>query len=77
MTWSIRHDNEGLIEWKREDGLATIRKRRRGDGNGYIVRIDRLEQAPEGRTYRRESVETETAADEYVDRWQTKFALEE
>ncbi|MFC6614201.1 hypothetical protein ACFQAS_04400 [Halopenitus salinus] len=77
MTWSVRRDEEGLIEWERRDGLATIRRRRRGGGDGYVVRIDVLEQAPEGRTYRRKTVESEGDADEHVDRWRSEFALEE
>ncbi|SEH64765.1 hypothetical protein SAMN05192561_1207 [Halopenitus malekzadehii] len=73
MSWRVRRDRDGITEWERSDGLASIRKRDRGDGEGYVVRVDRLEQAPEGRTYRRESVADEAAADELVDDWREAF----
>ncbi|QHS15802.1 DUF7543 family protein [Halopenitus persicus] len=73
MSWRVRRDRDGITEWERSDGLASIRKRERADGAGYVVRIDRLEQAPEGRTYRRESVADAAAADALVDEWQETF----
>ncbi|WP_280536336.1 hypothetical protein [Halopenitus sp. POP-27] len=73
MSWRVRRDRDGITEWERSDGLASIRKRDRGDDEGYVVRVDRLEQAPEGRTYRRESVADEAAADELVDDWREAF----
>ena len=68
MEWTRSRDDEGLEEWTREDGYATIRRRRRPDGE-WVVRLDRLHQAPDGRGYRRERVADETAARELVDAW--------
>jgi hypothetical protein len=68
MEWTRSRDDEGLEEWTREDGYATIRRRRRPDGE-WVVRLDRLHQAPDGRGYRRERVADETAARELVEAW--------
>jgi hypothetical protein len=46
-------DDDPVTEWTRRDGHATVRVRPRADG-GFVVRYDRLEQAPEGRAYRHE-----------------------
>jgi hypothetical protein len=56
-------EREGPVEeWTRNDGLATVRLRERADGS-FVVRYDRLEQAPEGRAYRHERrPDRETAA---------------
>jgi hypothetical protein len=69
MEWTRTRDEEGLDEWTREDGHATIRRRRRPDGE-WVVRLDRLHQASEGREYRRERVADGTAAMELVREWQ-------
>ena len=68
MEWTRTRDDEGLEEWTREDGYATLRRRRRPDGE-WVVRLDRLHQAPDGRGYRRERVADETAARELLDAW--------
>jgi hypothetical protein len=68
MEWTRTRDEEGLEEWTREDGHATIRQRRRPDGE-WVVRFDRLHQASEGRAYRRERVADESAARELLDAW--------
>jgi hypothetical protein len=70
MEWTRTRDDDGLVEWTREDGHATIRRRRRPDGE-WVVRLDRLHQAPEGRGYRRERVADEPAARELVDAWKS------
>ncbi|QCJ47899.1 MULTISPECIES: DUF7543 family protein [Haloprofundus] len=72
MGWTRAETTERLTEWKRADGWATIRLRETGAGR-WVVRLDRLEQAPEGRTYRRESVETRDAALELVEEWRETF----
>lgn len=61
------HD-DGLVEWTRRDGLATVRVRERADG-GFVVRYDRLEQAPEGETYRRERCADRETALELAAAW--------
>lgn len=68
MKWTQTRDDDGVLEWTREDGHATIRRRRRPDGE-WVVRLDRLHQASEGRGYRRERVADEPAARELVDAW--------
>jgi hypothetical protein len=68
MEWTRTREDEALVEWIRADGHATVRRRRRPDGE-WVVRLDRLHQAPEGRGYRRERVADATAAAELVDAW--------
>lgn len=68
MGWTKVETAERFTEWERDDGWATIRLRETGAGR-WVVRLDRLEQAPDGRTYRRESVETREAALELVEEW--------
>ncbi|MFC4360066.1 hypothetical protein ACFO0N_19120 [Halobium salinum] len=75
MSW-VEADADGVVEWERSDGYATIRLRERHDGS-WAVRLDRLFQAPEGQLYRRETAPTETAARAVVERWQTEFDVEE
>ncbi|MFB6089895.1 MAG: hypothetical protein ABEJ97_02445 [Halobellus sp.] len=71
MDWSRTRDEEGLVEWTREDGYVTLRRRRRPDG-GWVVRLDRLYQAPDGSGYRRERVEDEQAAESVLERWKAE-----
>jgi hypothetical protein len=67
MEWE--QTREGAVEeWTRTDGLATVRLRERADGT-YVVRYDRLEQAPEGRTYRYERRESRAAAVDLAATW--------
>ncbi|WP_049984861.1 DUF7543 family protein [Halobellus rufus] len=75
MEWSRSEDGEAFVEWTREDGYATIRRRQRADG-GWVVHYDRLYQAPEGSGYRRERVADLEAADELVEAWQTSDPIE-
>jgi len=70
MDWEQTTADDGLEEWTRADGNATIRLRRRTDGQ-FAVRLDRLFQADEGRGYAYSVVESRSAADEIVDGWQT------
>lgn len=70
MEWTRSRDDDGLVEWTREDGYATIRRRRRPDGE-WVVRLDQLHQAPEGRAYRRERVTDESAAVAVLNEWKS------
>ena len=70
MEWTQSRDDDGLVEWTREDGYATLRRRRRPDGE-WIVRLDRLHQAPDGRAYRHERVTSESAAVAVIDGWKS------
>jgi len=70
MEW--RRTREGAVdEWTRRDGLATVRVRERPDG-AFVVRYDRLEQAPEGRAYRRERCRDRETAAEVAAEWRAE-----
>ena len=73
MEWDQTTVADGVKEWIRADGNATIRLRRRTDGR-FAVRLDRLYQADEDRGYAYEVVETRAAADALVDEWQAESA---
>lgn len=75
MDWEQTTADEGIEEWTRADGNATIRLRRRTDGR-FVVRLDRLYQADEARSYAYEVVADRAAADALVDDWQTEAAAE-
>jgi hypothetical protein len=70
MEWTRTRNDEEVVEWTREDGYATLRRRRRPDGE-WVVRFDRLHQAPGGRGYRHERVAGESAARDVIDRWKS------
>jgi hypothetical protein len=70
MEWTQSRVDDSLVEWTREDGYATLRRRRRPDGE-WIVRLDRLHQAPDGRAYRHERVTSESAAVAVIDEWKS------
>ena len=73
MEWTRTRNETGLVEWTREDGHATVRRRRRPDGE-WVVRFDRLHQAPDGRGYRHERVTDESAARELLEAWKREGA---
>jgi len=68
MDWERTRADDGLEEWTRADGHATIRLRRRTDDR-FAVRLDRLHQADEGRGYAFEVVDTRPAAEALVEQW--------
>jgi len=68
MDWSRTREDDGLVEWTRADGYATLRRRRRPDGT-WVIRLDRLYQAPDGSAYRRERVDDEGAAEALIEAW--------
>ncbi|MFC5366177.1 DUF7543 family protein [Salinirubrum litoreum] len=72
MSWHESNAREGVTEWERDDGYATIRLRERGDGR-FVVRFDRLIQASEGDGYRRETVESREAGEELAEEWRDEF----
>lgn len=65
--WTERTDGP-TTEWERRDGTATVRVRERPDGR-YVVRLDRLTQAPEGPAYRHAVVPDREAALERARAW--------
>ncbi|MFW5973863.1 MAG: DUF7543 family protein [Natrialbaceae archaeon] len=69
MDWEQTTD-DGLEEWTRGDGNATIRLRRRTDGR-FAVRLDRLYQADTDRGYAYEVVESRAAAETLIEEWRT------
>ncbi|MFB6250357.1 MAG: hypothetical protein ABEI27_01505 [Halobellus sp.] len=75
MDWTRTREEEGLIEWTREDGYATLRRRHRPDGT-WVVRLDRLQQAPEGSGYRRERVDDDEAAVSLLETWKGEVVSE-
>ena len=75
MEWTQSREEADLVEWTRADGYVTIRRRRRADG-GWVVRLDRLYQAPEGSGYRRERVADAEAATQLVEAWKDDDAAD-
>jgi hypothetical protein len=71
MTWTQVADDPERARWERADGLAEVSVRRTADGR-WAVALDRLEQAPEGPTYRRETVADEDAAREIAAEWRAE-----
>lgn len=74
MGWQPVDDGNAADEWEREDGYATIRIRELTDG-GVAVRLDRLAQAPDGSTYRRETVPDRGTAESLAAEWREAFDL--
>jgi len=60
MEWHETAPDVGT-RWEREDGDAVVSVRETATGE-WAVTYDRLRQAPEGETYRRETCETEADA---------------
>lgn len=56
MEWEPTEDG-----WRRADGTAVLTLRETADGR-WAVTLDRLEQAPEGPAYRRETLDSREAA---------------
>ena len=61
--WTRHRDDDGLVEWARRDGYATVRMRRRPDGR-WAVRLDLINQAPDGPAYEQTVVADRSAAAE-------------
>lgn len=72
MRWQSVQTDGPHEERERSDGFATVRVRERPDG-GFLVRLDVLEQAPAGPTYRRETREDRGAAEALAREWMTAF----
>ncbi|QLG61645.1 DUF7543 family protein [Halorarum salinum] len=75
MSWQPVETDGPYDEHERADGLATVRVRERSDG-GSVVRLDVLEQAPEGPSYRREACEDREAAELLAAEWMDEFDVE-
>lgn len=68
MTWTQVTDDPDRTRWERADGYAEVSVRRTADGR-WAVALDRLEQAPEGPAYRRETVADADAARDLAAEW--------
>ncbi|WP_380674910.1 DUF7543 family protein [Salinigranum sp. GCM10025319] len=71
MGWTERSESS-VVEWERTDGWATIRLRERAD-EGWVIRLDRLTQAPEGALFREERVETRADAEDVAAEWREAY----
>lgn len=76
VTWTeLAPEDDGVVaEWVREDGWATIRIRRGRDA--WVVRFDRLTQAPEGSAYREERVARRADAESVAAEWRETHAVD-
>lgn len=70
MDWE-RDEEEGRVEWTREDGDAVVTARETARGE-WAVTYDRLEQAPAGSAYERETVPTREAALDLAREWRER-----
>ncbi|WP_254536294.1 DUF7543 family protein [Halomarina litorea] len=67
MDWTDRETRTGH-EWTRGDGTVVVTLRKTADAR-WAVTLDRLEQAPEGPGYDRETLPTREEALGVVERW--------
>ena len=72
MGWKEAEAVQPITEWERDDGVTTIRMRERPDGT-WMVRLDRLFQAPEGSLYRRRTLASREEALDLVEEWQRQY----
>jgi hypothetical protein len=75
MGWTETDAHTGVREWVRDDDRATIRMRETTGGR-WVVRLDRLHQAPEGSLYRRAEFETRDDARRRVRDWSDRYDSE-
>lgn len=75
MTWKREERTDRLTEWRRADGNATVRIRERANG-GFVVRLDRLEQAADGSAYERETAPDRDRAEAIAERFREASSLE-
>ncbi|MDZ7747246.1 MAG: hypothetical protein U5K28_12420 [Halobacteriales archaeon] len=68
MDWEHATDTDTKHVWKRVDGTAEIVARRTASDE-WAVHYDRLIQAPEGETYRHETVPDRERAVELAAEW--------
>jgi len=74
--WSVSREDDVVTEWQRSDGYATVRVRERADGE-YVVRLDVMEQAVDGRVYERERHPDHESATTRAAEWRTTHTLAE
>ena len=69
MEWEQTTDTDTKLVWERGDATAEIVARKTAGGE-WAVHYDRLIQAPEGETYRHETVPDRERAVERAKMWQ-------
>lgn len=69
MDGTVREEREDRVRWEREDGTAIVVARATAPGE-WAVTLDRPEQAPEGPTDERATVDSRAAAFEVTEQWQ-------
>jgi len=72
VPWEQTETDAALTEWERADGAATVRLRERPDG-GFVVRADRLRQAPEGSAYERARADDRETAEELAATFRERY----
>lgn len=72
MGWERTRDGEDHLAWDRDDGYARVTVRRTASGS-WAVTVDRLEQAPGGPAYRRETLDDGEAARARAAEWRAEF----
>lgn len=75
MGWTVREEGDDRVRWERADGTAIVVARVTATG-AWAVTLDRLEQAPEGPTYERTTVDSREAALELAERWRETHDVE-
>jgi hypothetical protein len=68
VTWDRTRETDERVEWERADGYARVVVRETATGT-WTVALDRLEQAPEGESYRHETVSDRAEAIETAEQW--------
>ncbi|WP_178918173.1 hypothetical protein [Natronomonas gomsonensis] len=69
MDWTHEERDDGTV-WSRSDRNAFVRLRHTADDR-WAVTLDRLEQAPDGETYRHETFEDREAAEAQAEEWRS------
>lgn len=75
MGWERTRDEPDRREWERDDGHARITVRRTA-ADSWAVTVDRLEQAPDGQAYRRETLVDRAAAARRAAEWRDEYDTE-
>lgn len=76
MSWSLGREDDVITEWNRSDGYATVRVRERSD-DGFVVRLDVMEQAEDESTYERERFDDREAALDRAAAWRDERDLDD
>jgi hypothetical protein len=75
VPWESTEPVDDVTEWQRADGNATVRIRERPDGR-FVIRLDRLKQAPDGPAYQHRTAENREEAEEIAAELRSNFDTE-